>query len=461
MEQIEKREQSELATKPVGSLIFQLAIPTIAAQIINLLYNIVDRIYIGKIEGVGILALTGVGVTTPVLMLIAAFAALFGSGGAPRASIYMGKKDIKSAEKTLGNCFVMIIIISMILTAIFSIYASKILLAFGAETDTLPYALEYIQIYVIGTIFVQIVLGLNPFITAQGFSKVSMLTILIGAIANIILDPLFIFGFGLGVKGAAIATIISQSLSAVWIIKFLLGDKTMLKIKKENLKLDPKIILPAVALGLAPFIMTSTESILSVVFNVSLRTYGGTIAVGTMTILATIMQFSMLPIQGFTQGIQPVIGYNYGAGNLERVKKAFKIGVITCLSFTVVMWTINMVFPRFFGSLFTPDKELLDYIAWAIRIYMAASCIFGIQMACQQTFVALGKVASSLFLALLRKVILLIPLILILPNFFENKVFAVFLAEPIADFISVTVTVILFTYQFKKVTKELSGNKNK
>lgn len=458
---MDTQEKNELGTKPIGRLLFQLAAPPITAQIINLLYNLVDRIYIGKIEGYGRVALTGLGVALPVLMLITAFASLVGSGGAPRASIFLGKKDKESAEKTLGNCVTMMFFISIALTIIFSFFAEPMLLRFGADAETIPYALEYIQIYVLGTIFVQISLGLNMFITAQGFAKISMLTVLVGAITNIILDPIFIYGFNMGVKGAAWATIISQSLSAIWVMKFLLGKKTILKIKKEHLKLEAKIILPALALGLAPFIMTATESILNITFNTSLYKYGGNIAVGAMTILTSVMQFTMLPIQGFTQGMQPIVGYNYGAGNINRVKKSFIIGFIVCMSYTTFMWSLNMLCPHLFASLFASakDKDLIEYTAWAIRIYMGMSCLMGAQIACQQTFVALGKAGSSLFLALLRKVILLIPAIYIMPMFFEDKAFAVFFAEPVSDCIAVTVTVSLFFFQFRKIAKGFEKTK--
>ena len=298
--------------------------------------------------------------------------------------------------------------------------------------------------YVIGTLFVMLSLGLNAFITTQGFSKQAMMNVIIGAVANIILDPIFIYGFNMGVKGAAIATVISQAISAIIIIKFLVGRKTKLRITLMNLKMDSKVILPCIALGIAPFIMQSTESVLSICFNTSLQKYGGDIAVGAMTILTSLMGFAMMPLQGFTQGAQPIISYNYGAKKPERVKAAFKILLVTCIVYSIMFWLIIMITPETFASLFTDNKELIVYISWSARVYMAVICLFGIQLACQQTFISLGNAPISLFLALLRKVILLIPLIYIVPQFTTDKCFGVFLAEPIADLIAVTTTLIMF-----------------
>lgn len=448
--------ENKLAVMPVGKLLFSLAVPAIAAQIVNLLYNMIDRIYIGHIKDVGTTALTGVGITLPVLMLVAAFAALVGFGGAPRAAIAMGKGDNKGAEKILGNCVCMIVLISIVLTLIFSVFSTEILYAFGASDDTIIYARQYMKIYVLGTIFVQITTGLNAFITSQGFAAVGMKTVMIGAGLNIILDPMFIFGFGMGVQGAALATVLSQAVSAVWVVCFLSdrklpcnfsisrGRKTILHIRRENLRLSPGVIGPVLALGISPFIMQSTESLLSVCFNTSLGKYGGDIAVGSMTILASVMQTAMMPIQGLAQGMQPIVSFNYGAKQFQRVKKAFLLTLRSCLIYTVVMWLVAMLFPNVLASIFTTDEELISYTAWALRIYMAACCIFGAQIACQQTFVALGKAVHSLFLAVLRKIILLIPMIYILPHFMEDKVMAVFLAEPVSDTLAVITTVTLF-----------------
>lgn len=457
---MQQNQTEELGTLSVGKLLFKLAVPAIAAQIINLLYNLVDRMYIGHIPEIGKLALTGVGVCLPLIMLISAFAALVSMGAAPRASIFLGKGEKDNAEKTLGNSFSLLVLISIILTVIFFFFAEDLLLLFGASENTIAYGTSYMKIYSLGTIFVQLTLGLNAFISAQGFAKVSMMTVLIGAIFNILLDPILIFGFNMGVSGAALATIISQSLSMLWILRFLTGKKTTLKIKRKNLRLSKDIVLPSIVLGLAPFIMQATESIITICFNSSLLKYGGDIAVGAMTILTSVMQFSMLPLNGLTQGGQPILSYNYGARNPERVRKAFKILLISCVTYSVILWALAMIMPKSFVLIFNNDPELLEFTSHALRIYMALSGIFGIQIACQQSFIALGNAKTSLFLALLRKIILLIPLIYIMPIFIADKTTAVFMAEPVADIIAVTTTAILFYIQFKKAMNEISINTN-
>ena len=448
-------QSAALATAPVGKLLTKLAAPAIAAQIVNLLYNMVDRMYIGHIEGVGKLALTGVGVCFPLIMIISAFAALVGMGAAPRASIFMGKGDKETAERIMNNSFSLMLIIAAALTAVFCFFSEPILMKFGASENTIQYALDYMKIYSIGTVFVLISLGMNAFISAQGFAKISMLTVVIGAVCNIILDPVFIFLFGMGVKGAAVATVISQLISAVWILRFLSGSKTELKLNKAYMKPDPKVFLPSMALGLSPFIMQATESLISVCFNSSLLKYGGDIAVGSMTILTSVMTFSILPLQGLCQGAQPIISYNYGAKSADRVKKAFRLTLISCLVYSFTMWALVMLSPQTFIRLFNNDAELVAFASHALRIYMAVNCVFGAQIACQQTFISLGNAKCSLFLALLRKIILLIPLIYILPCFMADKTTAVFLAEPAADILAVSCTVMLFTREFKKAMSKL------
>lgn len=444
-----------LGTQPIGRLLLKLALPTVAAQLINMLYNIVDRMYIGHIKDVGALALTGVGVCMPLIMIISAFAALVGNGGAPRASIYMGKKDTDAAQKILGNCFSLQIIISIILTIILLIGNKTFLLAFGASENTISYAVNYMNIYAIGTIFVQLTLGMNAFITAQGFAKTGMLSVLIGAVANIVLDPVFIFGMNMGVRGAALATIISQTLSCIWVLSFLFGKKTFLKIKPENLRLHAKIILPCVALGSSLFIMQASESIISVCFNSSLLKYGGDIAVGAMTILTSVMQFAMLPLQGLGQGAQPIMSYNYGAKNNDRVRKTFRLLLKVSFGYSIVLWAIVMLFPQMFAMMFTSDNTLLSFTSQALRIYMASMFMFGIQIACQMAFNSLGKAKDSIIVAVMRKFILLIPLIYIMPAIFKaNQTNAVYMAEPVADFIAVCFTAILFAFEFKKAMKE-------
>ena len=450
-EKQKKAKEANLGQDPIGGLLFKLAMPAILAQLINVLYNMVDRMYIGHIPNVGPSALTGVGVTMPAIMCISAFAALVSMGGAPRASIMMGKGKHEEAEKILGNCTAMLCLVAVILTILFLIFGKDILLIFGASENTIEYAWAYMQIYSCGTIFVQLALGLNAFINAQGFAKIGMLTVVIGAICNIILDPIFIFLLNMGGRGAALATIISQGVSCVWILKFLMGNKSTLRLQTRYMRIQPKVVIPCVALGVSPFIMQFTESILNVCFNTSLLKYGGDTAVGAMTILGSVMQFTMLPLQGLSQGAQPIVSFNYGANNIKRVKKAFRLLLLCSLSFTVIMWTVCMLFPQLFIGIFTSDAQLAEYTKWAIHIYMAATLIFGIQIACQQTFIALGNAKVSVFLALLRKVILLIPLIYILPNFFADKTMAVFLAEPVADVIAVTTTAVLFAKEYRRL----------
>lgn len=446
-----------LGTEPIGKLLVKLAIPTVIAQLINMLYNIVDRIYIGHIPGEGSLALTGVGVCMPLIMIVSAFAALVSAGGAPRASIFMGKQEHDMAEKTLGNCLGLQIIVSVVLTAILLLFNEELLLAFGASENTIPYATAYMNIYALGTVFVQLTLGMNSFITAQGFTKISMVSVMIGAVCNIILDPIFIFGLNMGVRGAALATILSQAISCAWVVLFLCGKKTFWRIKLSNMRIDAKIILPCIALGMATFIMQSTESVISVCFNSSLLKYGGDIAVGAMTILTSVMQFAMLPLQGVAQGAQPILSYNYGAKNVERVKKAFGILLRTCLTYSVTLWAVIELVPGVFVSIFTPDPALREFAAPALRVYMGGILLFGIQIACQMAFTSLGKAVNSIVVAVVRKIVLLIPLIYILPNLVSDKVMGVYLAEPVADVLAVTFTAILFAFRFKKAMKEIEN----
>ena len=453
------QDKTFLGTEPIGKLLVKLAVPTVVAQLVNMLYNIVDRIYIGHMPGDGSLALTGVGVCLPLIMIISAFAALVASGGAPRASIAMGKGDHDLAEKLLGGCFTLQIGISAILTAVMLIWSRDLLLMFGASENTIGYAADYMRIYAIGTLFVQLTLGMNAFITAQGFATTGMLTVLIGAVANIALDPLFIYGLGMGVRGAALATVISQGLSCMWVICFLRGKKTLLRLKRENLLVSPRLILPCVALGLAAFIMQSSESIISVCFNSSLLRYGGDVAVGAMTILSSVMQFAMLPLQGIAQGAQPISSYNYGARNADRVRQTFRLLLQVCLAYSVVLWAGIMLFLRGFAGIFTPDAELLDFTARALRIYCAMLFLFGIQIACQMTFVSIGNAPCSILVAVLRKFVLLLPLIFLLPSLLPDKVTAVYLAEPVADAIAVTCTALLFSRQFKKALAALDAGK--
>lgn len=450
----------DLGSGNVRKLLFTLAAPTILSQIVNMLYNLVDRIYIGHmqpIDTVGTLALTGVGVCFPVIIIISAFAALIAMGGAPRASIAEGRGDPRESERIMGNSFTLLACAAVVLTVVFQLFAEPLLLTFGASENTIGYALSYMRIYSLGTLFVQMTLGMNAYITAQGFTTVSMKTVLIGAVLNTILDPIFIFVLDMGVRGAALATILSQAVSALWVLRFLTGAKTRWRLRKECLRPVPSVFLPSLALGLSPFIMQSTESLIAVCFNSSLLKYGGDIAVGTMTVLTSLMQFIMMPLQGISQGAQPIISYNFGAKNAQRVRDAFRCLLISCVIYSLLLWLLVQLFPRFFISLFNNDPALVDYASRALRVYMGATGIFGIQIACQQTFIALGNAKTSLFVAVLRKIILLIPLIYILPLFLADKSFAVFLAEPVADVLSVLTAATLFYRYFKKSMAQMEA----
>ena len=448
-----------LGTEPVGKLLLKLAVPTVIAQLVNMLYNIVDRIYIGHMPQTGSLALTGLGVRTPIILIVSAFAALVASGGAPRASISMGKGDMQTAEKMLGGCFSLQICISAVLTTALLIWNRDLLLAFGASEQTIGFASNYMQIYALGTVFVQLTLGMNAFITAQGFAKQGMLTVLIGAVCNIVLDPILIFVLDMGVQGAALATVLSQGVSCAWVLLFLFGKKSILKLRAKNFIQSPRLILPCVALGTATFIMQASESVISVCFNSSLAKYGGDIAVGAMTILSSVMQFALLPLQGISQGAQPILSYNFGAKNVERVKKTYRVLLVVCLSYSVLIWAFVMGFPRVFAGIFTPDETLLAFTSRALRIYCAVLLLFGVQLACQMTFVSIGNAVCSIIVAVTRKFILLIPLIYLMPTLVSDKTMGVYLAEPVADALAVTFTAILFFFQFRKAMRKLEAER--
>ena len=445
------QKKQDMGSGDVKKLLLQLMIPAVVAQVVNLLYNIVDRIYIGHIEGIGAAALTGVGLFAPILMLMNAFAMLIGAGGAPRTAIAMGQGDKEQAEKIVSNSFTMLLIFSAVLTVVFWLGAPSMLRLFGASDTTLPYALAYSHIYILGTIFVLIVMGMNPFITAQGFAKISMLTTVIGAVINIILDPILIFVFGLGVRGAAIATVLSQAVGAIWILKFLTGPKTNLKLSRDKMKLEKNIILPVMGLGISSFVMLSTESLLSISFSSSLARYGGDIAVGAMTVITSVSQLATLPLQGLCQGGQPVISFNFGAGKKDRVKEAFRFQLTLCVSYVVIFWLVMMLVPGAVAGIFTSDAALIEYTTWALRIYMAGIFAFGVQICCQQSFMALGQAKVSLLLACLRKLILLIPLIFILPHLLPDPVFGVFVAEPVSDVLAAVITAATFFSRFDKI----------
>lgn len=449
--------RKDMGTGSVKALMIQMALPAVVAQVVNLLYNIVDRIYIGHIPEIGGTALTGVGLFTPLLMLITAFAALAGSGGAPRAAIAMGEGRKDSAEKIMGNCFTTLMLFALVLTPVLYVLAPWLIGIFGGSENTLPYALEYGRIYILGSVLVLVVMGMNPFITTQGFSKISMLSTVIGAVINIVLDPVFIFLLDMGVRGAALATVLSQAVSAAWILRFLTGNQTNLKLQRIHLRLEKKVILPCLGLGVSSFVMISTESLLSVSFTSSLARYGGDVAVGAMTVLNSLNQLVSMPLTGICQGGQPIISYNYGAGKTNRVREAFYCQFTACIAYSGLFWCLAMAAPRLLAGIFTDDAALVNYAAWAIRIFLAASFSVGFQMSCQQAFVALGQAKISLFMACLRKLILLIPLIFLLPLFFPNpadKAMAVFLAEPVSDFLAATVTTCTFFRFFHRLKQK-------
>ncbi len=443
-----------LGTEPVGKLLWTLALPSLTAQIINMLYNIVDRIYIGHIPGIGAAALTGVGLFTPILMLLMAFASLLGAGGAPLAAISMGKGDNDRAEKIMGNCCTVLLILSAVLTVLFYVFAPQMLWFFGGSEQTMPYALVYTRIYVLGSVFVLVVLGMNPFVTAQGFAKISMMTTVIGAVINIVLDPIFIFGFHWGVFGAGLATALSQAVGAIWILVFLRGKKTILRLNGKAMVVRKHILMPCLALGISTFVMLSTEALLSMSFTTSLAKFGGDLAVGSVTILVSLTQLINMPLQGLTQGAAPIISFNFGARNIERTKEAFFTMFAACVIYALAFWAVVMIFPSAMVRIFTSNQELAEFATWAVGVYMACIFTIGFQNSCQQSFMALGQAKTSLLLACLRKLILLIPLIFILPHFFENKVFAVFLAEPVSDVLAAVTTTAVFLYKFPKILKQ-------
>lgn len=448
-----RAHSNDLGKDRLGSLMVRLALPSIVAQVVNALYNIVDRVYIGHMGMESDLALTGLGVCFPIIMFISALAALAGQGGGPRAAIAMGEGDNRRADSILGSSTALLVVLAVVATAVFQIWKEPLLYVFGATENTIGYAMDYLSIYLWGSISVLISLGLNSFLTAQGFSTFSMLTVVIGAVINIVLDPVFIFGFGMGVQGAALATIIAQTASAVWVLWFLTGKRSVLRIRLRYLRPKKEVLAPIVALGISPFIMQSTESLVSISFNASLRTYGGDTAVGAMTICSSVMQVIYLPLQGLAQGAQPIVSFNYGSGALERVRKTFRLLLAASGIYAAAVWGLSELFPQVWVSIFNDKPELTALAAWALRIYLMGWCVFWVQMACQQTFVALGQAKVSLIMALLRKVILLIPLIFILPHFFADQVFGVLVAEPVADVTAALVCGVVFAIRFPKILR--------
>ena len=440
-----------LSAMPVQRAFFRLAMPAVAAQLINILYNLVDKMFIGHIPEVGKQALAGVGVTTPVILAISAFAALVSMGGAPKASILLGRGENRQAEEVLGSCTWMLLLLSLFLTVIMLVFGRSILLLFGASADTISFAADYMNIYCLGTAFTQLTLGLNAFITAQGKTMVSMRNVTIGAVTNIILDAVLINGLGLGVQGAALATVVSQGVSTCFVIRYLCTEKSTLRLHLRNIRFEGKLLWPCILLGTSPALMQLTENLVAISFNTSLQTYGGDMAVASMSILSSIMQFVMLLLPGLVQGAQPLLSYNLGAGNIPRVKKTFRLLLGCCVGGSFLIWLLCMTAPGAVASIFTNDAALIQYTTWSMRIYLAVLLIYGVQVACQYSFVALDQAPKAIFLTIWRKIILLIPLIFLLPHLWPDAVMGVYLAEPIADTIAVCTTAPMFYSYYKRL----------
>ena len=442
------RSEERLGTEPLGRLIFSLAIPALLAQLVNLLYSLVDKIYIGHIADVGALALTGLGLCTPIILIVSAFAAFAGNGGAPLAAMSLGRGDREGASRILSMSCVLILFFSVVLTAALMAAKRPMLYFFGASSATIGFAEDYLSVYLCGTIFVQAALGLNSFISCQGQAKTAMLSIMIGAAANIVLDPIFIFGFGMGVRGAALATIISQCLSAIWVVRFLRSEKSVIRITPAYMRPDFKIIGRIASLGVSPFIMQSTESLIAIVFTNGLQKYGGDLYVGSYTILQSVIQLMFIPTQGFCNGTQAIISYNYGAGKFDRVKKNFRIVTGICFVYTLGFYAFVLLAPGIIAGMFTDNAELLALAAGKLPLFLAGMSIFALQIGAQTTLLGMGRAKVSLFLACLRKIILLTPLAIILPRFFG--VDGIYAAEPISDAISALTSLVLVTVVSRK-----------
>lgn len=446
--------EERMATQPIGRLMAGMTLPAILAQIINILYSIIDRIYIGHMEGVGANALTGVGVTFCITVFISAFSAFISNGAAPLAAIWLGKGDREHAEKILGNSVSFLMLCTVALMTFFYAFQRPLLYMFGASDATIGYAMDYLSIYLLGTLFVELALGLNAFIICQSQPRIAMFSVLIGAVANIVLDPVFIFGLHMGVKGAAIATVISQGLSAAWVMSFLLGKKTSLKVRRSCMRLEGRILGSVFSLGISPFIMNATESFISIVLNHGLQAYGGDLHVGSLTIMQSIMQLFSAPINGFTQGMTPIVSYNYGSRNFDRVKLLYRWMIGMCFGFRFLSTATAMLLPRFYAGFFTNEAKLVALTGEVMPIFMAGMLVFGLQNGIQPTFLALGQAKISLFIAVLRKIILLIPLAIILPRFVG--VMGVYWAEPISDTISAATASVLFMLNIRKILSEES-----
>lgn len=427
--------ETKLKNEPIQKLLWTLALPAICAQLVTLLYNFVDRIFIGQMEN-GVYAMAAIGICTPIVTIITAFTNLFGRGGSPLAAIEMGKNDIKKAERYLGNSFVLLVLSSLSIMAIVHFFKTEILMGFGASSKTLPYAIDYLSIYILGTFFVQLTVGMNDYITTQGFAKIAMTTTMSGALFNTLLDPLFIFGFDMGIRGAALATILSQMVSFIWVMHFLFGKQTTLHLSRQNMHLDPALIKDIVLLGASPFFMSASEGILVLTFNTQALKLGGDLAVSVIAILFSMFQFLLLPVEGVTQGCQPILSYNYGARHYDRVLQTIKLTLKSTLSYSIIATTCIVLFPQIFVGLFGHDQQLLMLGSQCLRIYIFGGFILGANSTFQQTYNALGAGGNSFFFAFFRKMILLIPLIYLLPTLFPGSVYVLVLAEPISDWLT-------------------------
>lgn len=446
--------EERLGTDPMLRLIFRMALPAVAAQFVNLLYAIVDRVYIGHIPGIGTDALAGVGVTMSIVILISSFSAIVGAGGAPLAAIALGQGNRERAGKILGNGFVLLLLFTVVTSSLAYLFMEPVLLLTGASEHTLGYAEDYLSVYLLGTLFVELSVGLNAFINTQGRPGIAMTSVLIGAAMNIVLDPVFIFGLDMGVKGAALATILSQACSAGWVLRFLFSRQASLPLERRYMKLDKGIVLSMLALGVSPFIMASTESLVGFVLNGSLKHFGD-IHVSALAILQSTMQFASVPLVGFAQGFVPVASYNYGHGYKDRVRSCFRISLITMFSFNFALMLLMICFPSVVASAFTDDEVLIGTVRCVMPVFLAGMTIFGLQRACQNMFVALGQARISIFIALLRKVILLIPLALLLPRFWGvNGIYA---AEAISDATAAVCCTLLFAWKFPKILSRIPG----
>lgn len=454
-----KNTDEQLGTRPIGRLILRMSLPAIAAQCINMLYSMVDRVYIGHIPEVGFTALTGIGLAAPILTLLSAFSAFVGTGGAPLAAMALGRGDRERAERILSNGVTLLCIFAVVGGLCAYFFREPLLYFVGASAETYPFAESYLSVYLIGTLAVMISMGLNTYMTAQGRPGFAMLTVVIGAVLNIALDPLFIFAFDMGVRGAALATILSQLVSAIFVLFVLCSPRASLRIRLSAMRPSGKILFAIFSLGISPFVMTSTESLIAFVMNGNLQRFGGDLYVGTLTVMQSVMQILTVPVSGFTQGITPVISYNYGAGNVPRVKQAIRFAFLVLVPYTVLFALCSILFPTQLASIFNTKPELIELVSRAMPVFFTGMLIFGVQRACQTSFLAMGQAKFSLFIAMLRKVILLVPLAFLLPRITGGDPFSIYYAEPISDALAATTCGIVFFCNIRRILSRAGEGK--